>query len=96
MVRVDQMGSRQKMVDFLLKVQDPDILRLFVANQGLALIRIWFMVPKFTIPSLRLQTNIAKLLFRLPVAYKNQVLEARIMDTLDEILRLVSNDWIYK
>ena len=58
MVRIDQMESRRRMVDFLLRIDDPNILRLFVANQGLALIRIWFVLPSFERRALQLQSQI--------------------------------------
>ena len=58
MVRVDQMESRRRMVDFLLRIDDPNILRLFVANQGFALIRIWFVLPSFERRALQLQSQI--------------------------------------
>lgn len=58
MVRVDQMESRRRMVDFLLRIDDPNILRLFVANQGFALIRIWFVLPAFERRALQLQSQI--------------------------------------
>uniref|UniRef100_A0A915LCG5 Histone-lysine N-methyltransferase n=1 Tax=Meloidogyne javanica TaxID=6303 RepID=A0A915LCG5_MELJA len=86
MVRVDQMESRRRMVDFLLRIDDPNILRLFVANQGFALIRIWFVLPSFERRALQLQSQIARLLMRLPVTNKNQVDEVCIMSTLKQML----------
>uniref|UniRef100_A0A1I8BHU4 Uncharacterized protein n=1 Tax=Meloidogyne hapla TaxID=6305 RepID=A0A1I8BHU4_MELHA len=86
MVRVDQMESRRRMVDFLLRIDDPNILRLFVTNQGFALIRIWFVLPSFERRALQLQSQIARLLMRLPVTNKNQVDEVCIMSTLKQML----------
>ncbi|KAL3124128.1 hypothetical protein niasHT_004717 [Heterodera trifolii] len=88
MVRVDQTESRRRMVDFLLAIEDPNILRLFVAHQGLALIRIWFVLPPFDLPALQLQSQIARLLLRLPVTNKNQVDEVCIMSTLNQMINM--------
>jgi hypothetical protein len=90
MVRVDQQESRRRMVDYLSGIEDPNILRLFIANQGLALIRIWFVLPPFERRALQLQSQIARLLMRLPVTNKNQVDEVCIMSTLKQMLTLVS------
>ena len=90
MVRVDQQESRRRMVDFLLRIDDPNILRIFVANQGFALIRIWFVLPQFDRRSLQLQSQIARLLMRLPVTNKNQIDEVSIMGTLKQMITFVN------
>jgi hypothetical protein len=82
--------SRKRMVDLLMDVDDNDhILRLFVLNHGLRLMQMWFHSPDFTLQSIRMQASIAKLLFRLPVKYKNQINETQIMQTIEQILEMV-------
>lgn len=90
MVRVDNVESRQKMVEFLLNIEDPVILRLFVENQGLGLIRIWFVMPAASeLTTLKIRNNIMKLLLRLPLTSKNQIDEASILPTLNHLQQFV-------
>lgn len=90
MVRVDNVESRQKMIEFLLNIEDPVILRLFVENQGLSLIRIWFLMPaESELTTLQIRSNIMKLLLRLPITSKNQIDEASILPTLNHLQRFV-------
>lgn len=90
MVLVDHMESRQKMVEFLLQINDWEILRTFVANQGLALIRIWFMLPEQNLKSMQIQNNIVKMLLKLPLTSRNQIDDTSIMFTLNQMKHFVS------
>lgn len=91
MVRVDNVESRQKMVEFLLNIEDPVILRLFVENQGLGLIRIWFVMPAASeLTTLKIRNNIMKLLLRLPLTSRNQIDEASILPTLKHLQQFVN------
>uniref|UniRef100_A0A915DDK0 Histone-lysine N-methyltransferase SETD2 n=1 Tax=Ditylenchus dipsaci TaxID=166011 RepID=A0A915DDK0_9BILA len=86
MVRVELTESREKMVEYLLKTEDKDIQRLFVANQGLALIRLWFTVPhEGEVIDWKLHNNIAKVLLKLPLVSKNQVLDTHILTAVEQL-----------
>ena len=45
MMRVEELDSRRRMVEHLLGTTDENILRLFVASQGVGLISMWLVVP---------------------------------------------------
>lgn len=96
MVRVDHAESRQKMVEFLLSIDDPDILRLFVQNQGLGLISIWFVMPDADERgTLRMRSDILRLLLRLPINSRNQVDEASILPTLKHLQQTVKMFFVH-
>lgn len=89
MVRVDDFENRQKMVHYLLQIEDLDILRLFINNQGLALIRLWFILPTPELKFIQMQNNIVKMLLKLPITSRNQIDDTSIGLTLTQMKNFV-------
>ncbi|KAI1693835.1 SET domain-containing protein [Ditylenchus destructor] len=97
MIRVDHVENRQRMIEHLL-VEDTDILRLFLATQGLPLIRNWLTLSgKQNIEDIHLQNTIMKLLSKLPLAHKSQADNCSIMSSLAQMADFhTANDLIVR
>ncbi|KAI1713741.1 SET domain-containing protein [Ditylenchus destructor] len=97
MIRVDHVENRQRMIKHL-QIENTDILRLFLATQGLPLIRNWLTrSDQQNIEDLQLQNTIMQLLSKLPLTHKSQVDNCSIMSSLAQMADFhAANDLIVK